>query len=494
MPVSGGTGKRARGTLRSAAALSLLLALAACAVGPDYVRPQARLPASYQPLPGWEVAATDADSAPKGDWWTLFADPLLDELAPAVATSNQTVAQAYANYQAATADIRAARSALFPTLGVSAAASRQRTVSGAAVGGTPPRIGNNSSVEAGVSWAPDLWGGVRRSVEASRANADASAAALANVILSQQVALASAVTGLRFADAGIRLLDRTVAAYAESLKVVENQDRAGTVPPSDMLSARVQLRTAEARRQALGIARAQYAHAIAVLVGRNPGSLPIPAATALPAIPDVPAGVPATLLQRRPDIAVAERQMAAQNALIGVAKAPFFPSVSLSATGGVAQSPVAGLLHLADSVWSVGADIGELLFDGGRRQADVAAARARYAGAVASYRGTVLGALQNVEDDLAGLRILAEQAGTLADAVADATRAAEIARNEYAAGTVDFTTVAVAEAAQLQAEQDALGVQQQRVLDSILLIGDLGGGWSVGQLHTTPALVHPAAD
>lgn len=476
--------------MRAALVLSLLT-LSACAIGPDYVRPQASLPANYQPLPGWVVAAPDADAAPKGDWWTLFGDSLLDELAPQVAASNQTVAEAYANYQAATADIRAARSALFPTLGLSAVASRQRAPNS---GSATPRTTNSSSAGAGVSWAPDLWGGVRRSVEASRANADASAAALANVILSQQVALASAVAGLRFADAGIRLLDRTVATYAESLQVVENQDRAGTVPPSDVLSARVQLRNAQSARQALGIARAQYAHAIAVLVGRNPGETPIDATATLPAIPEIPAGVPSTLLQRRPDIAVAERQMAAQNALIGVAKAPFFPSVSLSASGGIAQSPLAGLLQVADPVWALGADIGELLFDGGRRAADVAAARARYQGAVANYRGTILGALQNVEDDLAGLRILAEQAETLASAVADATRAADIARNEYAAGVVDFTTVAVAEAAQLQAEQEALAVAQQRVLNSIFLIGDLGGGWSTAQLHAPPAPIPPAAD
>ncbi|CAM5187472.1 NodT family efflux transporter outer membrane factor (OMF) lipoprotein OS=Castellaniella defragrans OX=75697 GN=HNR28_001485 PE=3 SV=1 [Castellaniella defragrans] len=237
-------------------------------------------------------------------------------------------------------------------------------------------------------------------------------------------------------------------------------------------------RTPEASLIALGVARAQYAHAIAVLVGENPEDLALPHSTALPALPNVPVGMPSTLLQRRPDIAIAERQMAAQNAAIGVAEAAYYPSLSLSAADGFSQSPLAGLLNIANHVWSLGADIGATLFEGGARHGQVAAAKAEYEAAVANYRGTVLTAFRNVEDDLSGLRILAQRADVLDGAVKDATQATTIARNEYAAGTVDFTAVAVAQATQLNDEQTALNVHQQRLLDTVSLIGDLGGGWS----------------
>jgi NodT family efflux transporter outer membrane factor (OMF) lipoprotein len=452
---------------------SLTLLLNGCLVGPDYHRPPVPVPTEYKELAGWTVAAPSAD-APKGDWWTEFNDPLLDMLEPMVSVSNQTVRQDYANYQEALAEVQVARSALFPTAAVTGSATKQHAAS--ATFGAPASV-TAASLEGSVSWAPDLWGAVRRAVQESKATAQASAATLANATLSEQTALATAVIDLRVTDANIDLLQKTVEAFTESLRVVSNQGTAGTTPPSDVIAARTQLENTQASLIALGVARAQNAHAIAVLVGKNPEELDIPHGTAVPQLPAVPVGVPSTLLQRRPDIAIAERQMAAQNAAIGVAVAAYYPSLSLSAAAGFAQSPLAGLLHAANHVWSLGAAASETVFDAGERHGEVAAAKAAYEATVANYRGTVLKAFQNVEDDLSGLRILAQQGEVLDSAVRDAARGSEIALNEYQAGTVDYSTVAIAQATQLSTEQSALNVKQQRLLDTVSLIGDLGGDW-----------------
>lgn len=469
-------------------AASPALLLAGCLVGPNYHRPPAPTPAQYKELEGWSVATPAADR-PKGDWWTAFKDPLLDELEPMVSVSNQTVRQDYANYQQALAEVQVARSALFPTVGISASVTKQRSANGlsTSAGGLNTSgsrgVVTAGSLEGDVSWAPDLWGAVRRNIEASKATAQASAATLANATLSEQTALATAVVELRVTDANIDLLQQTVAAFKESLRVVSNQGVAGTTPPSDVITARTQLENAQSSLIALGVARAQFAHAIAVLAGKNPEDLDIAHGTQVPDLPAVPVGVPSTLLQRRPDIAVAERQMAAANAAIGVAEAAYYPNLTLSAADGFTQSPLAGLLHAANHVWSLGADAAENLFQGGLTHAQVAAAKAAYEASVANYRGTVLKALQNVEDDLAGLRILQQQSEVLDSAVRDATRGSEIALNEYRAGTVDYTTAAAAQATQLSTEETALGVRQQRLLDTISLIGDLGGGWSADQIQ-----------
>jgi NodT family efflux transporter outer membrane factor (OMF) lipoprotein len=459
---------------RTAPVCALVLLLGGCLVGPNYHRPAVPVPPEYKELEGWTIAQPSADT-PKGNWWIIFHDPLLDSLEPMVSVSNQTVRQDYANYQEALAEVEVARSALFPTAAVTGSASKQHAASAAGGG---PRTTTAGSLEGNVSWAPDLWGAVRRSIEASKATAQASAATLANATLSEQTALATAVIDLRVTDANIDLLEKTVEAFTESLRVVSNQGTAGTTPPSDVIAARTQLENTQASLIALGIARAQNLHAIAVLVGKNPEELDIPHSTELPELPLVPPGMPSTLLQRRPDIAVAERQMAAQNAAIGVAVAAYYPNFSLSAAAGFSQSPLAGLLHAANHVWSLGANASETVFDGGERHGQVAAARAAYEATIANYRGTVLKAFQNVEDDLSGLRILARQSEVLDSAVSDARRGAEIALNEYHAGTVDYTTVATAQATQLSTEESALNVKQQRLLDTVSLIGDLGGDWS----------------
>jgi len=466
--------------------------LAGCMVGPNYHRPApaAPLPAPLkQQLPGW-TAAAPADAAPKGDWWTDFHDPLLDELEPMVAVSNQTVRQDYANYQQALAEVKVARSQLFPTLGLTGSATRSggpgnaAAAAGAATGRTGSVI-NAGTLEATAGWTLDLWGQVRRLVEENSAIAQADEAILVNATLSEQTLLATTVIELRLADADIDLQQSTVESYRKALEIVEHQGEAGitATPPSAVITARVALESAQATLIGLGVARAQYAHAVAVLVGKNPEELDIPHSTVMPALPEVPPAVPSTLLQRRPDIAAAERTMKAQNAAIGIAVAAYYPTISLSGSAGFAQSPLDGLLHAANHVWSIGANGTETLFDFGERHGEVAAAKAAYEGAVASYRGTVLTALQDVENDLSALRILAEQAQALDIAVRDATRGTQIALSEFQAGTVDYTTVAQAEEIQLTDQQSAPSVQQSRLVAAVSLIGDLGGGWSDSQLH-----------
>jgi len=457
--------------------ISLALLLGGCMVGPNYHRTQVAVPANFKPLPGWTVATPSAE-APKGDWWTVFNDPLINQLEPSVSVSNQTVAQDYANYQAALADVETARSGLFPTIGITSSATKQRSASSSS-----GAITNSGSLEGSASWSIDLWGKVRRTVEENKATAQASQATLANATLSEQTALASAIIELRTSDANIALLQKTVSAYEEYLRVLTNQGTMGTATPTDVITARTQLENAQSSLLALGVSRAQYAHAIAVLVGKNPEDLTIEPGAPMPTLPTIPVGVPSTLLQRRPDIAVAEREMAAQNAAVGVAVAAYYPTLSLSAADGFTQAPLNGLLHAANHVWSLGADVDDTLFDFGAREGQVNAAKAAYDAAVANYRGTVLTAFQNVENDLSGLHILAQQATVLDSAVSDATHGAQIAFNEYQVGTVDYTTAATAQVTQLSAEQSALSVQEQRLLDSVSLIGDMGGGWSADQLN-----------
>jgi NodT family efflux transporter outer membrane factor (OMF) lipoprotein len=473
-------------------AASLTLLLGGCMVGPNYQRPQVSVPPTYRELPGWTQAEPTAADGPKGDWWAGFHDPLLDELEPLVVVSNQTVRQDYANYQQAVAEVQVARSGLFPIIGVTGSATRQRsptgtssTTSGGANRGfgNVRTVNNSASLEGNVSWAPDLWGSVRRTIEQSSATAQASEATLANATLSEQVALATAVIELRTSDANIDLLQQTVKEFQHSLDVVSDQDKFGTIAPSDLFTARTQLETAQSNLIQLGVARAQFAHAIAVLVGKNPEDLEIAHSTTMPTLPVIPVGVPSTILQRRPDIAIAERQMAAENESIGIAVAAYYPAVSLSALDGFTQSPLGGLLHVANYVWSLGGSASETIFDGGERSGQVAAAKAAYQATVANYRGTVLTAFEDIENDLSGLRILSEQANVLDAAVRDAIRGAEIALNEYEAGTVDYTTVATAQTTALSNQQTALSVREQRLLDAASLIGDLGGGWSDSELH-----------
>jgi len=377
---------------------------------------------------------------------------------------------------------------LFPAIGITASVTRSGgpgyTGNGVAATNGNSVI-NSATLEGTASWTPDLWGKVRRLIEENAAIAQSDEATLANATLSEQILLATTVIELRIADANIDLGQKTVEAYKDSLRVAQAQGTAGitATPPSAVITAQVALETAQSTLIGLGVARAQYAHAIAVLVGKNPEDLDIPHSEAQPTLPTVPAGVPSTLLQRRPDIAAAERTMKAQNAAVGIAVAAYYPTISLSGAAGFSQSPLQGLLRAANRVWSIGASGTETVFDFGERHAEVQAAKAAYEAAVASYRNTVLNAFADVENDLSGLRILAEQAQALDTAVHDAIRGTQIALAEYQAGTVDYTTVAVAQETQLSDQQTALSIEESRLVDAVSLIGDLGGSWSDSQLH-----------
>ena len=464
----------------------IMLLLAGCTVGPNYHRPSAAVPAQYKEISGWAKGAP-ADAAPKGDWWTGFDDPLLDHLEPLVAVSNETVLEDYANYQQSRALVQEAQGQLFPELGLTGEATREReqVASGSTI--IQPPLVSSATAEGTASWEPDLWGKIRRTVEENQASAQESQATLANATLSEQAALATDLVDLRAADAEIRLLQQTVTAYQASLRVTQNQGSAGVAAPSDVVTAQTQLEGAQSSLINAGVARAEYEHAIAVLVGHLPEQLSVPMDPTMPALPAIPVGVPSTLLERRPDIAANERAVAAANAAIGVQIAAFYPTITLSASGGWSGSPIGALFNAANQVWSLGTDATLDLFEGGARSAAVVAARYQYDAAVASYRGDVLTAFQQVEDELASLRILAQQQEVADAAVRSAARGATIALNEYQAGTVDYTTVVTAQETLLTDQQSALTVRQDRLLAAVSLIEALGGGWSAKQLSGPPA-------
>ncbi len=543
---------------------ALLLALPGCMVGPDYRRPAAPITAAYKELPGWTVA-TPADALPKGDWWRVYDDPVLDSLEREVERSNQTLREFEAAYRVARAVVDEDRANLFPqaTLGGgltrsgSGGFSNSTSLNSSLAGGTANTTGpttttgttggttggitggitggttaggtagtgtvttgvgtagtstggttggatssglSATSLRAGsgprttynaqgsLDWELDVWGRIRRQVESGVANAQASAADVANARLSAQATLATDYFDLRAADAVIALLTRTVADYRHSLQITRNQYEAGVAARSDTLTAQVLLETTEAQLINAGIARAQYEHAIAVLAGRPPSELTLPPTSLARAIPTIPAILPATLLQRRPDIAAAERQVASQNALIGVAVAAYYPTISLSALLTYSGSPLGSLFSAGNQVWSLGSSASEVLFAGGARTAQVAAARASYEESVATYRQTVLVALQQVEDELAALRILDQQLGVAQAAVTDSRRSAEITLNEYRAGTQAYTAVVTAQAQALSNEQTFITLQQERLVASVVLIQALGGGWAASELPSKNSL------
>jgi NodT family efflux transporter outer membrane factor (OMF) lipoprotein len=453
------------------------MALSACAVGPNYHKPVLAVPASYKTDPGW-VKAAPHDGAPKGAWWRDFDDPVLDGLEAEVSVNNASLAADYAAYEQAVALAREARGGLLPQIGVSASATRAaQTVRGVSAG--PASAG---TFEGSASWTPDIWGKIRRQVEESTAAAQISAADLANARLSAQAALADDYIELRAADEEIALYEQTVAAYEQSLRIVQNQYKAGTVPQADVLSAQVQLDGARAALINLGAARAAYEHAIAVLAGHAPEEVVIAPGKLMDKVPLAPASVPSDLLERRPDIAAAERAMAAQNAAIGVAVGAYYPDISLSALAGYSADPIGGLFSASNTLWSLGVSATDTLFAGGQTHYAVQAAQYGYAAAVQTYRQTVLSAFQGVETDLSDLQVYGDEAPVQARTVADATRAAQIAQNEYLAGTVDYTTVVTAEVTLLGDEQNAITLKTNRLLAAVALYQDLGGGFAASDL------------
>lgn len=459
----------------------LLLAVCGCAVGPDYQRPDVEVPAAYKEAEGWK-AAQPRDAASRGQWWEPFGDPQLNALVAQVDVSNQNLKLAEAQWRQAVGAVQQARAALFPTLALINTDTRSRSPSLANAPVTSTSAVNAYTLALNASWAPDFWGGVRRNVEGGVANAQASAAAVANARLLAQAQLAIDYFQLRVLDTQRELLDQTVAAYARTLELTRNRYSAGVAAKADIVLAETQLRSTQAQAIDLGVQRAQLEHAIAVLIGKPPAGLTIARLQLDAPVPEIPAQIPSELLQRRPDVAEAERRMAAANAQIGVATAAYFPSVTFSASEGYKSSIFSNLLTAPTRFWSVGAAIGETLFDGGARGAVVDQTRAAYDANVASYRQAVLSAFQQVEDNLAALRILDEEAAVQDDAVKAARQSTELTLNQYKAGIVSYLNVVAVQAVQYNNESTAVRLKGQRLVAAVSLIQALGGGWDASEL------------
>jgi NodT family efflux transporter outer membrane factor (OMF) lipoprotein len=483
---------------RSCTIALLLTGVAGCLVGPNYRRPSAPTPPAYKEAEGWSPAQP-SDAADRANWWTVFDDPTLNDLEARVQVSNQTLAAAEAAYRQAHALVAEDQAALWPVItangsvtvsGGGANNTNNNTVTttpgGTTTGGTGANSGRGTQTlyraSLGATWAPDIWGAVRRNIRSAKASAQASAALVANARLSAQTELAADYFSLRELDEEKRDLDGTIVAYGKTLTITQNKYAAGNLSRSDVLTARSQLESAQAGDTDLIQQRARMEHAIAILTGQAPASLTLPPGPWTLRPPLIPANVPSSLLQRRPDIANAERTAAAQSEQIGVAVAAFYPNVTLSGDGGFQAANLGQLFNLSNSFWSLGAQVAETIFQGGARTAKVREARAAYDQAVANYRQTVLTAFGQVEDNLAAQRVYVTEEGQLQRAFADADAGVTIARNEYAAGTVDFTTVDTAQITALQAQRALVQMQANRLTTAVSLIEALGGGWSTASL------------
>lgn len=472
------------GVLLLVAAMSLV---AGCTVGPDYVRPTVETPAEYRELDGWKRA--QPQDHVRADWWVLYGDPQLDALQGRVEGGNQNLAVAQAQFQQARALVQAARAGYFPNVTASAAASRYRG-SANTPNNTAAFIGPWSNFMLGgeVAWEIDLWGRVRRMVESSTAAAQASAADVQTVRLSMQSELAVAYFTLRGLDAQSQLLAETIVAYQKALDLTTLLYRGGAASQADVVQAEAQLKTTQAQAIDIGVQRAQLEHAIAVLVGVPASSFSIPPSPLTAQPPAMPVGVPSQLLERRPDVAAAERTMAAANAQIGVATAAFYPTISLNAAAGFSSKSLSDWLSWPSRFWAVGPAISQSVFDGGLRSALSASARAGYDGTVAGYRQTVLTAFQEVEDNLAALRILEEEARVQAQAVDATRRSVTLTTEQYKVGIVSYLNVVIAQTIAFNAERTAVSIAAQRMTASVLLVKALGGGWEVSSLPSEVAL------
>jgi NodT family efflux transporter outer membrane factor (OMF) lipoprotein len=485
--MTGGSGRR-RIARRAAGAVAGLFGLAGCTVGPDYERPAAPVPPAYQeawkPGPtvkGWREARP-ADAIDRGAWWSIYHDPVLDRLERQIDISNQNLKAAEAAFREAEATVAAARAQFFPTAALDASATRTRSTGTGGKQAFGGGISNQFRTMTTASWVPDLWGSVRRTVESGVATAQASAATLANARLSAQTELATAYLELRTTDELARLLGASVKAYTQALQIVKNQYAGGTTDASAVAQAQAQLDATRSQLIAVGVTRAQLEHSIAVLIGKTPAEVTIAPIEAAIAVPLIPFEMPSALLERRPDIAAAERDMQAANAQIGVAVAAFYPAVTLSADYGVSAEMLRRLFTTASRIWSLGSSAAETIFDGGARNAQVEHDEAAYEASVATYRQTVLTAFQQVEDELASERILAEQAVAEDSAVKAAREAERVINNQYLAGTQAYTAVIVAENTALADAETALNIRQSRLVASAALIAALGGGWDSSQL------------
>lgn len=451
--------------------------LAGCTVGPDYVRPKVQTPAAYKE---W-ATANPGDSVPRGKWWETFRDPVLNRLEEQVDISNQNIRAAEAQYRQALANADAARAALYPTLNANVQGARSRYSALVPLSNPTQSIsGSTRTIYAmglNASWEPDLWGGIRRSIEAGTANAEASGKNLESVRLSTRATLAQDYFLMRVSDDDIALLDRIAENYGHYLQIVQNQYHAGYASSASVDQAQTQLESARSQAIDLRLARAQYEHAIAALLGKAPAEFSIKPVEMTYRIPEIPVGIPSQLLQRRPDIAESERLVAAANAQIGVAKSAFFPSLSISPTAGYQSTSFANWVTAPMRTWSVGPAIAQTLFNGGLTRAQTDSAIAAYDAAVATYRQTVLSGFQEVEDNLAAQHILAGEAKADQASADFAKKSLDVAFNQYRAGTVSYLNVITAQASELASEKIEMDLTGRRLTACVTLIKAIGGGW-----------------
>jgi NodT family efflux transporter outer membrane factor (OMF) lipoprotein len=467
--------------------------LSGCTVGPNYHRPTApsapafkesAVPPPNPPNGGWKQV-TPNDSAIRPNWWEVYQDPQLNKLEEQVAVSNQTLKASYEQYMQARAAIQVSRSQYFPTLSVAPAASRDRVSANRPlhVAGTETTY-NDLALQGQATWEPDLWGSIRRSVESQRATTQATAADLANVDLSLRSELAMDYFELRGLDTQQRLLDNTVQQYQQYLDLTQTRFKGGVATESDVALAQTQLDQTRAQAIDVGVARAQYEHAIATLIGTPASSFGLAPAPLDLQLPQVPLGVPSQLLERRPDVAAAERRTDAANAQIGIAIAAYYPTVTIGGGGGFESQSFGNLIQGPSSLWSLGGSAVELLFDAGRRHALTEEARHGYELNVANYRQTVLQAFQDVEDNLSGLRILNSESLAQQRAVDSAQRSLLISTNRYKGGVTTYLEVITAQTTQLANERTAADITTRQFAASVQLIKALGGGWDTTKLPT----------
>ena len=456
--------------------LSAAIALAAsgCAVGPRYHAPAVAAPPAFKEAGDW-VPASPADQHPRGRWWEAFGDTVLDHLEAQVELSNTDLAIAEAQYRQALALAGIAHAGLFPSIG--AEASITRTQAAARPDESVPAPSTNEGLGLSAAWELDLWGRLRRTQQAGHAQAQASAADLESARLSEHALVAQTYFALRTVDADRRVIDRLVEGFEQSLDIARNQYSVGVVAHSDVDAAEAQLEQARAQGIDLEVQRAQLEHALAVLIGRFPAEFGIQRADSTARLPLAPPVLPSQLLQRRPDVAAAERRLAAASAQIGVAVAGYFPSLELTGSGGYSGAPTAELITVPTRVWALGASVAQTLFDAGRTRATVAGAHAAYDESLAEYRHTVLAAFQDVEDELSATHILAREATVQDTATAAARAALERTLNQYRAGTVSHLAVFVAQATLLNAERAGVDLAGRQELAAIALFKATGGGW-----------------
>lgn len=459
------------------------IALSGCAVGPDYVRPSVEVPSAYKELQVTWKPAQPGDERGRGRWWEAFGDAQLNGLVAQVDISNQNLRSAEARYRQAQALVAASRAGLFPTLDANASVVRSRSPSGALGGTTAGRIITNRSASLSAGWEADVWGRVRRGIESDEAGAQASAADLESARLSAQADLATSYLQVRVLDVQKQLLEDSIAAFQKSLDLTRNRYAAGVAGKVDVVQAEAQLLSTRAQAVDLGIQRAQLEHAIALLIGKAPAAFSLPQAPLRVTMPGIPAALPSELLQRRSDIAAAERRVAAANAQIGVAKSAFFPALSLSGTLGSRASDPSLWFTTASRFWSIGPAVAQTIFDAGLRRAQTDQAIAAYDATVADYRQTVLNSFKEVEDALATLRILEEEARIQDEAVRASRESVTLTTNQYKAGIVSFLNVVVVQTAQLNSERTAVALLGQRLAAAVSLIKALGGDWNVAQMN-----------